>query len=168
MRWRVWQKKQGVEFKTGTIVTGFVTSGRKISSIITTNGEYTPNQVVLAAGAWSPVIARHLKLRLPIQPAKGYSLTYKRPPSRPQLPLSLSERKIADTPMGDFIRFTSTLELAGYDPSINQRRLAAIRQSVNEYLPGMEELDGEVKWLGYRLATPDDLPIIERNGKLII
>ena len=158
-------KNHGVEIKTGTLVTGFEISDHQISTVLTSKGAYSPNQVVLAAGAWSPVIARDLNLRLPIQPAKGYSLTYKRPPASPQYPLSLSERKIAVTPMGDKLRFTSTLELAGFDPSINERRLAAIRHSVNEYLPGMEELEGEVKWFGYRPATPDDLPIIERSGK---
>jgi D-amino-acid dehydrogenase len=160
---RVAQEK-GVTFKTDTAVLGFQTSGRQISSVITSQGTLTPNQVVLAAGAWSPLIARHLKLRLPIQPAKGYSVTYKRPSTSPHLPLSLSERKIAVTPMGDKLRFTSTLELAGYDPSINQRRLAAIRRNSREYLRGMEELEETTVWSGYRPATPDDLPIIGRSA----
>ncbi len=157
-------KEKGVAFKTDTAVQGFETSGRQISSVITSQGTFTPNQVVLAAGAWSPLIARHLKLNIPIQPAKGYSVTYKRPSTSPHLPLSLSERKIAVTPMGDRLRFTSTLELAGYDPSINQQRLAAIRHAVPEYLPGMEDLEQTAVWSGYRPATPDDLPIIGRSA----
>ena len=36
---------------------------------------------------------------------------------------------------------------------------------MNEYLPGMEELEQEVVWSGYRPATPDDLPIIGRSEK---
>ncbi len=146
-----------------TAVTGFETSGQQISSIVTTEETFTANQVVLAAGAWSPLITQNLKLRLPIQPAKGYSLTYKRPPTSPRLPLSLSERKIAVTPMGDMLRFTSVLELAGFDPSTSQPRLEMIRRSVKEYLPGMEELGEETVWFGYRPATPDDLPIIGRS-----
>ncbi len=165
-------KARGVTFKTKTAVSGFETSGRQISSVITSQGAFTPDQVVLAAGAWSPILASQLKLRLPIQPAKGYSVTYKRPlrygsvqaSSAPQLPLSLSERKIAVTPMGDSLRFTSTLELAGYDPSINQRRVAAIRRDIHEYLSGMEALEETAVWSGYRPATPDDLPIIGRSG----
>jgi len=156
-------KKQGVELKTETSVTGFETSGQHISSIITTEGTFTSNQVVLAAGAWSPLVMHSLKLKLPIQPAKGYSLTYKRPPTSPHLPLSLYERKVAVTPMGDMLRFTSTFELAGFDPSINQGRLETIRRSIHEYLPGMQELGEETVWFGYRPATPDDLPIIGRS-----
>jgi len=158
-------QKQGARIKTGTTVSGFETSGPRISAVITTKGAFTPDHVVLAGGAWSPVIANGLKIRLPIQPAKGYSLSYKKPPHSPQLPLSLAERKVAVTPMGDTLRFTSTLELAGFDPTINQRRLNAIRVSANLYLPGIEELEEEVAWSGYRPATPDDLPIIGLSGK---
>jgi D-amino-acid dehydrogenase len=156
-------KNKGVDLKTGTSVTGLETSGQQISLVITTEGTFTANQVVLAAGAWSPLITKNLKLRLPIQPAKGYSLTYKRPPTSPHLPLSLSERKIAVTPMGETLRFTSVLELAGFDASISKRRLETIRRSVNEYLPGMEELGEETVWFGYRPGTPDDLPIIGKS-----
>jgi len=156
-------KKEGIEIKTGTSVLGFETSGHQLMSVVTTAGKFVPNQVVLAAGAWSPEVIRDLKLKLPIQPAKGYSLTYKRPPTSPKLPLQLSERKVAVTPMGDLLRFTSTLELAGFDPSINQLRIEAIRRSAREYLPGMEALEQEEAWSGYRPATPDDLPIIGRS-----
>ncbi len=153
-------KELGVEIKTGTAVTGFEISGRQISAVVTSEGSFASRQVVLAAGAWSPVVARSLKLRLPIQPAKGYSLTYKMPPTGPRLPLSLAERKVAVTPMGERLRFTSTLELSGFDASISPHRLAGIRQSVQAYLPGMEALEDETVWYGYRPATPDDLPII--------
>ena len=155
---------RGVEIKTRTAVSHFKTVDQKITQVVTTDGTYTPDQVVLAAGVWSPILARQLGVRLPIQPAKGYSITCKRPFSSPSIPLSLSERKIAVTPMGDSLRFTSTLELAGYDPSINQRRVDAIRRNLHEYLTGMEELEETAVWSGFRPATPDDLPLIGRSS----
>ena len=156
----------GAEIITGTEVIAIEAEAGKISAVSTTKGTFSAEQVILAAGAWSAALARKLKIHLPIQPAKGYSLTYKRPRSSPVLPLSLAERKTAVTPMGDILRFTSTLELGGFDPSINQRRIETIRGAVKEYLPGMEELSGEVEWSGYRPATPDDLPIIGRSQKI--
>ncbi|MBC8504262.1 MAG: FAD-dependent oxidoreductase [Anaerolineales bacterium] len=161
-------ESHGAEIITGTAVTGFETTRGEISSVNTSQGTFTAKQVILAAGAWSAELARKMKLSLPIQPAKGYSLTYKRPPISPNLPLSLAERKTAVTPMGDILRFTSTLELAGFDPTINQRRIETIRRSVREYLTGIDELDehSEIEWFGYRPATPDDLPIIGRSEKI--
>jgi D-amino-acid dehydrogenase len=159
-------KEQGVEMMTGTSVTGFEIAGNQISSVQTTAGKFSANQVVLAAGVWSEIVARELSLKLPIQPAKGYSLTYKCPPEfLPKIPISLAERKVAVTPMGDLLRLTSTFELVGFDLDINQRRLAAIRNSASAYLSGMDRLEQESAWAGYRPATPDDLPIIGRSGK---
>ena len=78
------------------------------------------------AGSWTPALGQALGVSLPIQPGKGYSVTLKRPPDWPELPLILSESRVAVTPMGDTLRIGGTLELAGMDLSINHRRVAAI------------------------------------------
>ncbi|MBT3313119.1 MAG: FAD-dependent oxidoreductase [Anaerolineae bacterium] len=159
-------ESRGVEIMKGVSVRGFEITAGQISSVETTQGTFIPDQVVLAAGAWSALLARKLKIKLPIQPAKGYSLTYKCPPELlPQLPISLVERKAAATPMGERVRFASTLELAGFDSTINQPRVDAIRRSAKEYLSGTEALAEEEVWSGFRAATPDDLPIIGRSDK---
>ena len=83
---------------------------------------------MLATGAWTPAVARDLDLRIPIEAAKGYSLSFRRPDPCPELPVILQEAKVAVTPMGPYLRFAGTLELAGIDFSINQRRVDAIRR----------------------------------------
>ena len=72
-------ESHGVRIMTGTEAIGFRTSGDRITGVETTRGALSAGTVVLAAGAWSPEIGRALGLRVPIQPAKGYSLTYRRP-----------------------------------------------------------------------------------------
>ncbi len=156
--------QRGVKLKTKTEVLGFEISGQRISTVTTTRGTFKPEQVILAAGAWSPTLGRELGFKIPIQPAKGYSITVKRPPTCPRLPMALTERKIAVSPMGDMLRFSSTLELAGFDSSINRRRLAATRQGIREYLPGMDELELIEIWRSFRPTTPDSLPIIGRSN----
>jgi len=154
---------QGATLCEKTEVIGLDTSAGRISKVKTTRGIFQADQVVLAAGAWSAPLARMVGAKLLLQPAKGYSITVKRPPTCPRLPLALEERKIAATPMGDTFRFSSTLELAGFDFSINQRRLAATRQGISDYLPGMTDLDVIEIWRGYRPTTPDGLPLIGRS-----
>lgn len=153
----------GGSIKTGTEVIGFETSGRRISTVITTRGEFHPEQVVLTAGACSPVVGRELGLKIPIQPGKGYSITVKRPETSSRFPMALADDKIAVTPMGDKLRFSSTLELVGYDLSINRRRIAATRRAVNQYLTGMSKLELIELWSGLRPNTPDTLPLIGRS-----
>jgi D-amino-acid dehydrogenase len=159
-------ESRGACLKTATEVLGFETSGRQISAVVTTRGNFRPDQVVLATGASSPDVARELRLRLPIQAAKGYSITVKAPPTRPHVPLFLSESRVAVTPMGETLRFGGTLELAGPDLSINRRRVAAISQAAREYLNGMAELELIEIWRGLRSVTPDGLPIIGRSKSL--
>jgi D-amino-acid dehydrogenase len=159
-------ESRGAVLQTGTEVLGFETLGERIATVITTRGDFQPEQVVLAAGAWSPSLARPLGLRLPIQAAKGYSITVKSPPTAPTRPLFLAEGRVAVTPMGERLRFSSTLELAGLDMSINRRRVAATRRAVGEYLNGMTDLELIEIWRGLRPATPDSLPIIGRSPSL--
>ncbi len=155
----------GVDIRTGTEVLGFETSGPKVTAVKTTRGDFQPDQIVLAGGAWSPELSRALKLRLPIQPAKGYSLTYQSPENPPSIPVMLSEARVAVTPMGRFIRFAGTLELAGHDMSINERRINTIMRQAAEYLPWTKRLELVEIWRGLRPCTPDGLPVISRPGR---
>ena len=156
---------RGAVLQTGTDVLGFETTGRRISSVVTTRGDFSPDQVVLAAGSWSAPLARELGIRLPVQAAKGYSITVKRPPTMPTRALLLGDARVAVTPMGDRLRFTSTLELAGLDFKVNRRRVTATRRAVHDYLTGVEHAELIEIWRGLRPTTPDTLPLIGRSRK---
>jgi D-amino-acid dehydrogenase len=111
---------------------------------------------------WSTEVARALKLRIPIQAAKGYSITLKNPHSPPKLPLLFGEARVAVNPLGYALRLAGTLEMAGMDLSINKRRVDTIRKSSGAYLAGIEEAKVIEVWCGLRPCTPDGLPIISR------
>ncbi len=156
--------EMGVTIVPGAEVQGFKTEAQTIKSVTTNNGDLEADQVVLAAGAWSPEIARPLGLKLPIQAAKGYSITHERPDGFPDIPLICSDDRVGVTPMGDTVRYAGTLELAGMDLSINQRRVDAIRRAPPTYLSLLEEQPMEELevWAGLRPATPDGLALIGR------
>ena len=117
---------------------------------------------MLAAGAWTPALARDLGLRLPIEPAKGYSVDIARPADFPEMPLYLGDASVVLTPLGDALRLGSTLELAGWDMRIRRKRVARLRDAA-ERVMGIPS-DGPVRqiWRGPRPVTPDGLPIIGR------
>jgi D-amino-acid dehydrogenase len=156
---------QGVRLVTGAEAIGFRTQGDRIAAVETTRGEFTGDTVVLAAGAWSPGVGRALGLRVPIQPAKGYSLTYRRPARGPAIPLLPAEGRFSVTPMGEFLRFGGTLELAGMDLTINRRRVAALRRAALDCLEGLDGLELLEIWRGLRPCTPDGLPLIGRSRR---
>lgn len=156
----------GVDVCFETEVIGLETAGDRITQVLTTRGPIRPEQVVLAAGAWSPAVARDLRLRLPIQPAKGYSLTYEGTSLKPALPVMLSEARVAVTPLGENrVRFAGTLEMTGTNLSVNRRRLEAIAASVRQYMPGLDGLALAEIWRRPRPLTPDGLPLVGRPKK---
>ena len=158
-------QRQGVTIHTGTEVLALEVSRNQITTVKTTHGDYQANQVVLAAGAWVPRVAHDLKINLPIQPAKGYSLTLKLPENGPRIPMILSETKVAVNPMGPLLRLGGTLELVGLDLSINQRRVEAVRRSGDNYFNfSTDDLETVEIWRGLRPCTPDGLPIIGRSS----
>jgi D-amino-acid dehydrogenase len=156
----------GVQVWTKTEAMGFETSNGKITKVHTTRGDIQPHHLVLATGSWSPELARRLNLRIPIQPAKGYSVTLENPPLTPKLPLLLSEARTVVNPLGHALRIAGTLELAGMDFSFNSRRVDAIQKSSRSYLPGLEHAKVLEIWRGLRPCTPDGLPIVSRSSTL--
>ncbi len=153
----------GVRMYPSTSVESFETAGRKISAAITSRGEIRPSEIVLAAGAWSSALLQALQAELPLQPAKGYSVTLKRSPQMNLLtPLLLHEAKVVVTPMGDAVRLAGTLELAGLETSINRRRVDGLLRSSQNYISGIPNPKPIETWAGLRPCTPDGLPVVGR------
>ena len=157
-------RTKGVRFLTSCEVLNFETSGRHVSRIKTTRGDLSAEEIVIAGGAWSTELARNLQLNLSMQPAKGYSITFKRPAQCPALPVAMAESKVVLTPMEDTLRFAGTLELAGFDQSINLGRVQAILKAVRAYFPDMDPDSLELLeiWRGLRACSPDGLPYLGR------
>ncbi len=154
--------EKGVAIHPHTGALGFTSSGGSITTVRTTGGDFRARHVVLAAGAWSAGLVRHLGLTLPVQSAKGYSISIKKPEPCPQIPLYLSEVKVAVTPLEGVLRFAGKLELVGMNLDINLRRVDAIMSASKDYLHNIEYPDTMEIWRGLRPCTPDGLPIIDR------
>ena len=158
-------RELGAEVCENTSVTGFETVDGKIQSVKTSAGIFEANEVILAAGAATPIVAKDLKIYLPVQSARGYSMTIAAPSKMPKLPLLLGERRVAVSPMGDLLRFTGRLELSNVDTTVNQKRVAGIVRAVREYMHLDEKLDVKETWAGLRPTTPDGVPMIGRSSR---
>jgi len=132
----------------------------RIARVRTTRGDFGGRDIVFALGAWSPALARQLGLRVPIQPGKGYSITYSRPVLCPRIPLVLKEASVCVTSWESGYRLGSTMEFAGYDSTLNRTRLDALRRGAARYLHEPEGGQMFEEWWGWRPMTPDDLPVI--------
>jgi D-amino-acid dehydrogenase len=156
----------GGEICESTTINRFRTVAGKIESVVTDRGEFCGREIVFALGSWSPLLARQLDLRIPIQPGKGYSITYTRPARCPRIPLTLKERAVCVTAWDSGYRLGSTMEFAGYDATLNRARLDALRRGAAEYLVEPEGPAVVEEWYGWRPMTYDDLPILGRVASL--
>ena len=157
-------ERMGVTFHNDTTVKGWRTEGRRVLAVETSRGEMEADEFALCGGAWSPEILRGLRVQLPMQAGKGYSLTLAKPRELPQLCAIFTEARVAVTPMNGALRFGGTMEIAGLDETINARRVAGIVKSVSRYYPQFSPEDfADLKpWTGLRPCSPDGMPYIGR------
>ncbi|MEP6485480.1 MAG: FAD-dependent oxidoreductase [Rudaea sp.] len=159
-------KKLGGEISEDTTITGFRIEGDRVETVVTDRGDFAGRDIVFALGAWSPLLAKQLDLRIPIQPGKGYSITYTKAMLAPKIPMTLKERAVCVTAWNSGYRLGSTMEFAGYDASINRTRLDALRRGAAEYLREPEGTSVVEEWYGWRPMTYDDLPLLGRPNRL--
>jgi D-amino-acid dehydrogenase len=155
----------GAEIFENTPVTGFDAAHGNIRAVRTCAGDFEADEIVLAAGAWTPVVAHDLRLAIPVQSARGYSLSMSALKVMPRHALLLAERRVAVSPLGDLLRFTGRLELSDLATTVNASRIAGIERAVREYIHVDDKLDIHDTWAGLRPTTPDGLPIIGRSTR---
>lgn len=184
-------EKRGVKIIRNTEVVGFQKEKGKITAVKYQSSSPQPripshqstnqpvNQssdlVVLAAGSWSPQVAKMAGEYLPLMPGKGYSMTIENPSKQLRRPCILLEAKVALTPWNRRLRIGSTMEIGPVNDRILFPRVQGILEAVPKYLPGYlddpgfieladaEKLKKNLKekvWFGFRPLSADGMPYI--------
>lgn len=173
-------REDGVQFLMSHTVTALREVGGRIDHVEATDSEGRFQRLradahVLAMGSLSPLYAQPLGIRLPIYPAKGYSVTMpvKDASKAHQVSLTDDEFKLvfsrlttpatADAPATDRLRIAGTAELNGYDRDLNRVRCEAIVRRTEQLFPGAGDLEQAQFWTGLRPATPSNVPLIGRT-----
>ncbi len=159
-------ERMGVSFHWGTEVRDVISNGRTVEALATTAGEMAADEFVLCGGSWSPELVRALRVTVPMQAGKGYSLTVEKPRQLPELCSIFTEARIAVTPMGGTLRFGGTMEIVGLNEDITLRRVQGIVKAVPRYFPEFSARDfaGIQPWRGLRPCSPDGMPYVGRFG----
>lgn len=161
----------GVRFLMSHTVTALREAGGAIDHVEATDSEGRFQRIrgeafVLAMGSLSPLYAAPLGIRLPIYPAKGYSVTMpvKDASRAHQVSLTDDEFKLVfsryTSAGGDRLRIAGTAELNGYDRDLNRVRCEAIVRRVEQLFPGAGDASAAQFWTGLRPATPSNVPLI--------
>ena len=176
----------GVQFLYGHSVTRLNKTGDAIDSIALedhltrTSSALEADLFVVACGSYSAPLLRSVGVDLPIYPGKGYSATLPllQPDQAPMVSTIDDERKIAFSRLGNFLRVAGTIELAGFDLSLDtplaRKRCEMLVRRIEEVFPGVADTrtpqqGGDPQfWCGLRPATPTNIPYIGQTpvGKL--
>lgn len=158
-------KALGVQFELGVRALKLVSDGQRVTAVVTTKGEMRADNYVVALGIQSPFLSRTVGQRLPIYPAKGYSLTAQivRPEAAPMVGGVDEATLVAWSRQGDRLRISSTAEFAGYSRDWKFSDFANILKTGREIFPGAVDWDRAGMRSCMRPMTPDGPPIIGKG-----
>jgi len=154
--------KAGVEFLFEHTIEELNVEAQSVVSVKTDKGLLKADAYVLAMGSYSPQLVRPHGLKLPIYPAKGYSVTLDliNPATAPTVSLTDDEFKLVYSRLGNRLRIAGTAELGGYNTAINKVRAQFILDKALELFPDCSNPKEAEFWSGLRPKTPDSVPIL--------
>lgn len=116
-------------------------------------------QLVVAAGAWSHLLARQLGDRIPLETERGYNTTLPRNAFDVRRQLIFSGHGFVITPLETGLRVGGAVELGGIERPPNFNRSKALLRKAQQFLPGLNPSGGR-EWMGFRPSLPDSVPVI--------
>ncbi|WP_439520731.1 D-amino acid dehydrogenase [Hydrogenophaga sp.] len=130
---------------------------------------------VVACGSYTTPLLKSVGVNVPIYPGKGYSATLPlmRPRHAPSVSMIDDQMKCAISRLGDHLRVAGTIELGGFDLSLDtplaRKRCEMLVRRIEQVFPGVadtrtpEEGGDPQFWCGLRPATPTNIPLIGRT-----
>lgn len=118
-------------------------------------------QVVIAAGAFSHLIARSLAEAIPLETERGYNTTLPADAFDLRTQVTFGGHGFVATRLSTGIRVGGAVELGGLKLPPNFARSEAMLKKARLFLPGLKP-EGGVQWMGFRPSLPDSLPAIGR------
>ena len=157
-------REQGVDFRFSTEVCSLEMSAGKVAAIVARDERFVADRYVVAAGSYSTLLLEQAGVRLPIQPAKGYSITFANANARVGLRRPIIDHHLhaVIVPFEDgSLRAAGTAEFAGYDRTLNGARVRNLIGLMQELLPQAQwDAAGAAPWCGLRPSSPDGVAII--------
>lgn len=139
----------------------------KDNGVETAQGWVAADRVVLTAGAQSAHLLWDLGMRVPLIAERGYHRFYHGVNIAPKHPYLYYDAAIAITPMQGGARAAGLVEFAPYEAPMRRAPLDYIDEKMRLLYPNLR-YDRVSEWLGRRPTLPDSLPVIARQGRLIM
>lgn len=157
---------RGVCFRFNADIHALRAAGEDVDAVMLANGEALRGDAfVMSLGSYAPQLLKQIGIRVPIYPAKGYSLSIPiaAGETAPVVSLTDDRHRIVISRLGDTLRVAGTAEFTGHDVAVTPARCDAIAKRVRTLFPGLSQTAVATRWAGLRPATPGNVPLIGRT-----
>ena len=134
-------------------------AGSSVETRLRSGQAIASDRVVIAAGAWSRPFCAQLGDSVPLDTERGYNLTLPRGSLGLTRMILFEGQGFAATPLDIGDRIGGAVEFGGLSLAPNYGRVDAIVARARRFLPEAR-FDGGTRWMGFRPALPDTLPVI--------
>ncbi len=159
------QSYDGFTLLNNTQVLGIHTQQNKVTHLTTSKGEVIVEELVIATGNGTTELLNPIKIKLPIYPLQGYSLTVPFPESpgiAPNASVTDYGHKTVYAKLGNRLRVAAMVDI-GYDGTMRKNRISALRNIVSTTFPRLKGLNQAETWVGLRPSTPEGPPILGKT-----
>ncbi len=155
--------KAGVTFKGGA-VRGLVEAGGRVTGV-DVDGEALPaDLVILAAGAWSGLVAGADVDPAKVKPVRGQMVELELRAPRFSRLLKSATGYVVPRPDGHVI-VGSTMEMVGFDKRVTAEGLSKLLTTALRLVPSLADASVVSHWAGLRPWTSDELPYLGEAAK---
>ncbi len=127
--------------------------------VVTNRGSIQSDSVVVATGAWTPLVTKALGWQPPIRPIRGTLLALGPLPKTLHHTLTTSTFYYWQLASG-FVAGGGSLDDVGFEAGVNPDTTRQIRQAMNERIPAVTALPTKCAWSGFRPHCADLRPVI--------
>jgi glycine oxidase len=149
----------GARLLEGTWAVGLETLGPRVTGILTPTGILRGDTIVLAAGVWSPDLARSAGFEIPVTPVKGQVISLRALGKSPRQVIWSGECYLVPRPDGEIL-LGATEEEGNYDARPTLAGLNRLTEAALEVVPAAGGFVVDGAWAGLRPAAPDRHPIV--------
>lgn len=161
---------RGLAVKVHTAVSDLLVENGTVRGVVTADGRFAADAVVLATGPWAPELAGKVGLRLPIEPRKAQCLASVRMPPSIRCVIAACElaggvaagyTQIQQAPSGQILNtvLAGGLSVAGEQNTITEVDPSFVCNSIRQLValfPAFASIDLLRSWVRYEAVTPDD------------
>ena len=148
-----------------TPVKGLLLGEHGVHGLMTEQGEFKAERVVIAGGAWSALLLETIGVTLPVRPVRGQMILYRAAPKVVQRIVLSQDRYVVPRRDGRIL-VGSTLEETGFDKSTTRSAMLELEAEARRLIPALTDYTIEHHWAGLRPGSPHGIPYIMQHPQI--